>query len=77
MTKDKLQREFEEAAVKLIKQRTVHTRKAVLACQGPAPQSKRVTGPAIGEILKHASFTDDAGFDTILLAEAYTWWRKH
>lgn len=29
------------------------------------------------EILEHARAMDEAGFDTIWLAEAYPWWRKH
>ncbi len=29
------------------------------------------------EILGHASLLDQHGFDTIWLAEAYPWWRKH
>ena len=29
------------------------------------------------EILAHAQALDRHGFDTIWLAEAYPWWRKH
>ena len=29
------------------------------------------------EILEHARAMDEGGFDTIWLAEAYPWWRKH
>jgi 5,10-methylenetetrahydromethanopterin reductase len=31
----------------------------------------------IEEILAHARAMDEGGFDTIWLAEAYPWWRKH
>ena len=37
----------------------------------------QLTMEPLREILGHASTMDEAGFDTIWLAEAYPWWRKH
>jgi 5,10-methylenetetrahydromethanopterin reductase len=37
----------------------------------------QLTMEPLEEILEHARVMDDAGFDTIWLAEAYPWWRKH
>ena len=37
----------------------------------------QLTMEPLDEILHHASVMDDAGFDTLWLAEAYPWWRKH
>lgn len=37
----------------------------------------QLTMEPLPEILYHARAMDDAGFDTIWLAEAYPWWRKH
>ena len=37
----------------------------------------QLTMEPLEEILEHASAMDEAGFDTIWLAEAYPWWRKH
>jgi alkanesulfonate monooxygenase SsuD/methylene tetrahydromethanopterin reductase-like flavin-dependent oxidoreductase (luciferase family) len=37
----------------------------------------QLTMEPLGEILEHARALDRAGFDTIWLAEAYPWWRKH
>ena len=37
----------------------------------------QLTMEPVGEILEHARLLDRAGFDTIWLAEAYPWWRKH
>jgi 5,10-methylenetetrahydromethanopterin reductase len=37
----------------------------------------QLTMEPLDEILEHARALDQAGFDTIWLAEAYPWWRKH
>jgi 5,10-methylenetetrahydromethanopterin reductase len=37
----------------------------------------QLTMEPLGEILEHARVMDETGFDTIWLAEAYPWWRKH
>jgi 5,10-methylenetetrahydromethanopterin reductase len=37
----------------------------------------QLTMEPLAEILMHARAMDAAGFDTIWLAEAYPWWRKH
>jgi len=37
----------------------------------------QLTMEPLEEILEHARMMDEAGFDTIWLAEAYPWWRKH
>jgi 5,10-methylenetetrahydromethanopterin reductase len=37
----------------------------------------QLTMEPLDEILEHARAMDEAGFDTIWLAEAYPWWRKH
>ena len=37
----------------------------------------QLTMEPVREILENASIMDTAGFDTIWLAEAYPWWRKH
>jgi 5,10-methylenetetrahydromethanopterin reductase len=37
----------------------------------------QLTMEPLGEILEHAHALDEHGFDTIWLAEAYPWWRKH
>ncbi|MFV1963525.1 MAG: LLM class flavin-dependent oxidoreductase, partial [Acidimicrobiia bacterium] len=37
----------------------------------------QLTMEPLHEVLLHASTMDRAGFDTIWLAEAYPWWRKH
>ncbi len=37
----------------------------------------QLTMEPLEEILDHARAMDRAGFDTIWLAEAYPWWRKH
>jgi len=37
----------------------------------------QLTMEPLGEVLQHAATMDHAGFDTIWLAEAYPWWRKH
>ena len=37
----------------------------------------QLTMEPLREILHHALVMDDAGFDTLWLAEAYPWWRKH
>ena len=37
----------------------------------------QLTMEPLDEILAHARLMDEAGFDTIWLAEAYPWWRKH
>jgi 5,10-methylenetetrahydromethanopterin reductase len=37
----------------------------------------QLTMEPLEEILAHARLMDEAGFDTIWLAEAYPWWRKH
>src|SRR5262249_27787198 len=37
----------------------------------------QLTMEPLEEILEHAGVMDEAGFDTIWLAEAYPWWRKH
>jgi 5,10-methylenetetrahydromethanopterin reductase len=37
----------------------------------------QLTMEPLPEILRHARALDDQGFDTIWLAEAYPWWRKH
>ena len=37
----------------------------------------QLTMEPLAEIVHHAKVMDDAGFDTIWLAEAYPWWRKH
>src|SRR5881397_1786154 len=47
----------------------------------PAPPVRvgvmQLTMEPLEEILEHARVMDEAGFDTIWLAEAYPWWRKH
>ena len=37
----------------------------------------QLTMEPLEEILEHAHAMDEGGFDTIWLAEAYPWWRKH
>jgi 5,10-methylenetetrahydromethanopterin reductase len=37
----------------------------------------QLTMEPVEEILEHARAMDAGGFDTIWLAEAYPWWRKH
>jgi 5,10-methylenetetrahydromethanopterin reductase len=37
----------------------------------------QLTMEPLEEILEHARALDEHGFDTIWLAEAYPWWRKH
>ena len=37
----------------------------------------QLTMEPLEEIVMHASIMDQHGFDTIWLAEAYPWWRKH
>ena len=37
----------------------------------------QLTMEPLDEILGHAQRLDRGGFDTIWLAEAYPWWRKH
>jgi 5,10-methylenetetrahydromethanopterin reductase len=37
----------------------------------------QLTMEPVDEILEHARLLDRYGFDTIWLAEAYPWWRKH
>src|SRR5207253_1776733 len=37
----------------------------------------QLTMEPLDEVLAHARALDAAGFDTIWLAEAYPWWRKH
>jgi 5,10-methylenetetrahydromethanopterin reductase len=37
----------------------------------------QLTMEPLEEILDHARLMDECGFDTIWLAEAYPWWRKH
>jgi 5,10-methylenetetrahydromethanopterin reductase len=37
----------------------------------------QLTMEPLEEILEHARVMDEHGFDTIWLAEAYPWWRKH
>jgi 5,10-methylenetetrahydromethanopterin reductase len=37
----------------------------------------QLTMEPVQEILEHARMLDRGGFDTIWLAEAYPWWRKH
>src|SRR5436305_1627298 len=37
----------------------------------------QLTMEPLEEILAHAQALDRHGFDTIWLAEAYPWWRKH
>ena len=37
----------------------------------------QLTMEPVGEMLATARALDDHGFDTIWLAEAYPWWRKH
>jgi 5,10-methylenetetrahydromethanopterin reductase len=37
----------------------------------------QLTMEPLEDILEHARHLDDGGFDTIWLAEAYPWWRKH
>jgi 5,10-methylenetetrahydromethanopterin reductase len=37
----------------------------------------QLTMEPLEEILEHARTMDEGGFDTIWLAEAYPWWRKH
>ena len=37
----------------------------------------QLTMEPLPEIIQHARVMDVAGFDTIWLAEAYPWWRKH
>ena len=37
----------------------------------------QLTMEPLDEILEHARTMDEVGFDTIWLAEAYPWWRKH
>ena len=37
----------------------------------------QLTMEPLDEILEHARLLDEHGFDTIWLAEAYPWWRKH
>src|SRR3989440_8696351 len=37
----------------------------------------QLTMEPLEEVLEHARAMDEAGVDTIWLAEAYPWWRKH
>ena len=37
----------------------------------------QLTMEPLGEIIEHAHLMDEHGFDTMWLAEAYPWWRKH
>lgn len=37
----------------------------------------QLTMEPLDEIIEHARVMDEAGFDTVWLAEAYPWWRKH
>src|SRR2546426_7074292 len=37
----------------------------------------QLTMEPLDEILEHARALEQGGFDTIWLAEAYPWWRKH
>src|ERR671937_2160546 len=37
----------------------------------------QLTMEPLAEMLEHARALDRGGFDTIWLAEAYPWWRKH
>jgi 5,10-methylenetetrahydromethanopterin reductase len=37
----------------------------------------QLTMEPLAEIVHHAKVLDEQGFDTIWLAEAYPWWRKH
>lgn len=37
----------------------------------------QLTMEPLDEVLEHARALDEQGFDTIWLAEAYPWWRKH
>ena len=37
----------------------------------------QLTMEPLEEVLEHARAIDEGGFDTIWLAEAYPWWRKH
>jgi 5,10-methylenetetrahydromethanopterin reductase len=37
----------------------------------------QLTMESLEEIIEHARAMDEGGFDTIWLAEAYPWWRKH
>ena len=37
----------------------------------------QLTMEPLGEMLESARVMDEAGLDTIWLAEAYPWWRKH
>jgi 5,10-methylenetetrahydromethanopterin reductase len=37
----------------------------------------QLTMEPLEEIIEHACAMDEGGFDTIWLAEAYPWWRKH
>jgi 5,10-methylenetetrahydromethanopterin reductase len=37
----------------------------------------QLTMEPLDEIIEHARVMDDNGFDTMWLAEAYPWWRKH
>jgi 5,10-methylenetetrahydromethanopterin reductase len=37
----------------------------------------QLTMEPLPEILRHARALDEQGFDTVWLAEAYPWWRKH
>src|SRR2546421_6259734 len=37
----------------------------------------QLTMEPLEEVLEHARVMDEGGFDTIWLAEAYPWWRKH
>src|SRR6266511_3973444 len=37
----------------------------------------QLTMEPLDQILEHARAMDEGGFDTIWLAEAYPWWRKH
>jgi 5,10-methylenetetrahydromethanopterin reductase len=37
----------------------------------------QLTMEPLDQLLAHARAMDEAGFDTIWLAEAYPWWRKH
>ncbi len=37
----------------------------------------QLTMEPLDEIVRHAHLMDRHGFDTMWLAEAYPWWRKH
>ena len=37
----------------------------------------QLTMEPLREIVQHATVMEEAGFDTLWLAEAYPWWRKH